>query len=204
MRNTEEELIEAAKRGDQLAYARLEQLYRAMIRSQARQFFMPGGERNDLVQEGRIGFWKAVRDYSSEKGKFHTFAEICVKRQIITAVKAATRKKQGPLNGYISLNQPYSKEEDSGSLLEALTDLKSRSPEDIYLELERSGRIASNIKASMSRFEASVLVLYYNGATYEVIAKRTGTHAKAVDNGLQRVKKKYRGVLAKENAIMTH
>jgi len=204
MRDNEEGLVEAAKRGDQLAYARLERRYRTLILSRACGYFIPGGNRDDLVQEGRIGFWKAVRDYSAELGRFSSFAEICVKRQIITAVKTATRKKQSPLNGFTSFDLAVDKEEDARCLLETLTDLKSRSTEEIYLELEESGRIARRLAESLSPFEASVLRLYYNGHSYEVIAHALNRNVKAVDNGIQRLRHKYSAALIEEGARLTH
>jgi len=201
MRNIEEGLIIAAKEGDQLAYAKLERMYRAVIRSRACRYFVPGGNRDDLIQEGRIGFWKAVRDYSTEKGRFSSFAELCVTRQILTAVKTATRKKHRPLNGYTSLDQARNKEEETGSLLETLTDLKACSVEDSFLKLEASGRIARRLAEKLSPFEARILDLRFErDYSYEEVAQHTGSHWKAVDNGIQRIRRKYDAVLMREVA----
>lgn len=201
MKRDEAGLIEAAKGGDQQAFAEIVRIYMKMIRSIARHYYMQGGDREDLIQEGRIGLWKAVRDFSTERGYFSSFAEICITRHIITAVKTASRQKHTPLRGYVSIDRlNVEGEDDPRSLLEQLTDIKSRSAEDIYVDFDQSDRVAKRLARTLSPFEASVLRLHFEGHTYEVIAKRTDKHTKAVDNGLQRVRTKYREALVREGA----
>ncbi len=184
--------MQAARNGDQLASCELVRRYRALIRSKARSYFLVGADRDDIIQEGMIGLFKAIRDYDpSREASFHSFAELCVTRQIITAVKAATRRKHSPLNGYISLSRPASPEDDGERLLSDIIAAREIcDPAEIVVGAWESNYIRSGVVEALSRFEHDVLRLYTGGASYQEIAERLGRHTKAVDNALQRVKRK--------------
>jgi RNA polymerase sporulation-specific sigma factor len=163
-----------------------------MIRSKARSYYLVGADRDDIVQEGMIGLYKAIRDYDpSRLASFHSFAELCVTRQIITAVKSATRHKHSPLNGYVSLSRSTSMEEDGERLLSDILAVKGVSdPCEIVVSAWETDFIRSGVAEALSPFEARVLNLYTNGKSYVEIADRLGRHTKAVDNALQRIKRK--------------
>jgi RNA polymerase sporulation-specific sigma factor len=191
----------AAQEGDEAAFSALSKTYRPLVRAKANNYYLPSGEREDLLQEGMIGLMKAVRGYDPSKGvTFHSFAELCVTRQIITAVKADTRKKHGPLNRSIPLTRPVSGNHGSSlELLEILTDCMSQTPEDICIEKAETDRIRACLAKSLSPLEASSFRLFYNGRCYADIALALGVNTKAVDNALTRVKEKARRAAALAN-----
>jgi RNA polymerase sporulation-specific sigma factor len=185
-------LVAASRGGDQLASGELIRRYRGLIRSKARSYFLVGADRDDIIQEGMIGLFKAIRDYdSTRQASFHSFAELCVTRQIITAVKSATRRKHSPLNGYVSLSRSTSMDEDGERLLSDILAAKEIcDPAELVISAWETNFIRAGMADALSPFEASVLRLYTKGCSYLQIAERVGRHTKAVDNALQRVKRK--------------
>jgi len=151
-----------------------------------------GADRDDIIQEGMIGLFKAIRDYDpSRQASFHSFAELCVTRQIITAVKSATRRKHSPLNGYVSLSKPASPEDDGERLLSDIIAAREIcDPAEIVIGAWETDFIRSGIVDTLSSFEHDVLKLYTGGKSYQEIAEDLGRHTKAVDNALQRIKRK--------------
>lgn len=185
-------LVRAAQQGDQGASCELIKRYRGLIRSKARSYFLIGADRDDIVQEGLIGLFKAIRDYDpTRQASFHSFAELCVTRQIITAVKSATRRKHSPLNGYVSLSRPASSEDEGERLLSDILAAKEIcDPAEIIVGAWETEFIRSGVVEALSDFETQVLRLYTGGKSYQEIADRLGRHTKAVDNALQRIKRK--------------
>jgi RNA polymerase sporulation-specific sigma factor len=185
-------LVTSAQAGDQQACADLVRRYRAMIRSKARSYYLVGADRDDIIQEGMIGLYKAIRDYDASRlASFHSFAELCVTRQIITAVKSATRHKHSPLNGYVSLSRSTSMEDEGERLLSDILAAKGVcDPAEIVVSSWETEFIRSGVVQALSPFETRVLSLYTNGRSYQEIADALGRHTKAVDNALQRVKRK--------------
>jgi len=163
-----------------------------MIRSKARSYYLVGADRDDVIQEGMIGLYKAMRDYDVTRlASFHSFAELCVTRQIITAVKSATRRKHSPLNGYVSLSRSTSMEDEGERLLSDILAAKGVcDPAEIVVASWETDFIRTGVAQALSPFEAKVVTLYTNGSSYQEIADRLGRHTKAVDNALQRVKRK--------------
>lgn len=185
-------LVRAAQQGNQHASCELIKRYRGLIRSKARSYFLIGADRDDIMQEGLIGLFKAIRDYDpTRQASFHSFAELCVTRQIITAVKSATRRKHSPLNGYVSLSRPASSEDDGERLLSDILAAKEVcDPAEIIVGAWETEFIRSGVVEALSEFETQVLRLYTGGKSYQEIADRLGRHTKAVDNALQRIKRK--------------
>ncbi|MDL2257932.1 RNA polymerase sporulation sigma factor SigH [Eubacteriales bacterium OttesenSCG-928-K08] len=188
---TDEELITASWAGDVAAEDFLYEKYKPFIRSRARSYFLIGADREDIIQEGMIGLYKAIRDYNPEKiSSFRNFAEICVTRQMITAIKAATRQKHMPLNSYVSLNKPLFSEEPERTLIDVLTMARVSDPEETVISQETYEAIAQRLKDSLSPFERKTLALYLEGLSYAEIAEQLGRQPKAVDNALQRIRHK--------------
>lgn len=192
-------LVRAAQGGDQTASAELLRRYRGLIRCKARSYYLVGADRDDVIQEGMIGLYKAIRDYDpTRQASFHSFAELCVTRQIITAVKSSTRRKHTPLNGYVSLSRPASADEDGERLLEDILAAKEIcDPAEIVIGAWETKYIRDGIVSALSEFETSVLRLYTAGRSYQEIADQLGRHTKAVDNALQRVKRKMETQIAR-------
>lgn len=194
---SDERLVIAAQNGDDRAFEQLLDRYRSFVRGKASPYFIVGADRDDIIQEGIIGFFKAVRDFrDGQGGTFKTFAEVCVLRQILTAVKNATRKKHSPLNSYVSLNKPLSGEDEASSLGEVLAYDENRNPEQIVLEKEKAGNLSKKMNEALSDFELLVLSYYIKGYGYTDIADKLGKEAKSVDNALTRVKKKLERIAA--------
>lgn len=189
---TDEALVDLGQQGDEEAVRQLFERYRNLVKARARSYFLMGGDRDDLIQEGMIGLFKAIRDYAPENGtEFRRFANVCVTRQILTAVKGATRHKHAPLNSYISLNRPmYSREDTDRTLLDTLEEKRSVDPEDIYLRKELLTEIRNNVSYVLSDMELHVLLSYLRGESYRTIAERIQRPVKAVDNAIQRTKRK--------------
>jgi RNA polymerase sporulation-specific sigma factor len=185
-------LVVAARGGDENASCELVRRYRGLIRSKARSYFFVGADRDDVIQEGMVGLFKAIRDYDpTRQASFHSFAELCVTRQIITAVKSATRRKHSPLNGYVSLSRSTSLEDDGERLLSDILAVKEIcDPAEIVISAWETNFIRTGMADALSPFESQVLKLYTNGRSYQQIADSLGRHTKAVDNALQRVKRK--------------
>ncbi len=188
----EMDLIAAAQGGDEGATAALCGKYRNLVRCKARSYFLAGAERDDVVQEGMIGLCKAIRDYRPDRqASFRSFAELCVRRQLITAIKTASRQKHAPLNGYVSLQRPMMMGEDGDRTLSDILATKAvTDPAQLVISAWEASSIKQGFTGALSSFETEVLGQYVNGRSYAQIAERLGRHPKAVDNALQRVKRK--------------
>jgi RNA polymerase sporulation-specific sigma factor len=188
----DEELVEMARQGDEQAIELLLNRYRHYARAKARSYFLAGADKEDIVQEGMIGLYKAIRDFQADKNTaFRAFAELCMTRQIITAIKTATRQKHIPLNSYVSLNKPAPDEEDdSRSLEESLETRNVSDPADLVVSAEEIDNIRASVGKVLSAFETEVLQLYMDGKSYQQIADMLGRHVKSIDNALQRIKRK--------------
>lgn len=188
---TDEEVIVYAQAGCTLAQDHLLQKYQYFARAKSRIYFLTGGDQDDIMQEGMIGLFKAVRDYRLDRDtSFRSFADLCITRQIITAVKTATRQKHGPLNTYVSLDKPVSDEEADRSLIDVLAAAKVPNPEDIFINQEDYESVSSYMASLMSPLEREVLEMYLEGHSYQEIADRLNKQIKAIDNAIQRIKKK--------------
>ena len=193
---TDEEIARLAQAGDEEASAFLLRKYKNFVRSKAHSYFLVGADHEDIVQEGMIGLFKAIRDFRPEKlASFHAFAEICVTRQIITAIKTATRQKHIPLNSYISLNKPIYEEESDSTLMDIITETQVADPEEMLIGRESYSNIESRIQESLSPFERRVMEAYMDGKSYQEIAEALGRHVKSIDNALQRIKRKLEKLL---------
>ena len=189
-KNDEEIAIEA-KTGNVIAQEYLINKYESFVKTKAKSYFLIGADREDIYQEGMIGLYKAIRDFNPDKlSTFKAFAELCVTRQIITAIKTATRQKHIPLNTYISLNKPIYEEESERTLLDVLAGLKITDPEELVISQEEKIRIEDEIEKVLSKLELKVLNSYLDGKSYQEIACDLDRHAKSIDNALQRVKRK--------------
>lgn len=186
---TDEELVKGIRMGDHGALEFLIHKYKNFVRAKARSYFLIGADHEDIVQEGMIGLYKAIRDFRGDKlASFKAFAELCITRQIITAIKTATRQKHIPLNSYVSLDKP-SHDDSERTLYDTLTGTRSN-PEDIYINQEEHSDIEDKIAQILSDLERKVLMLYLDGRSYQEIAVDLNRHVKSIDNALQRVKRK--------------
>ena len=188
----DEQVVKLAQEdGDGAALEYLLNKYKNFVRTKARSYFLIGADHEDIVQEGMIGLYKAIRDYRAEKlSSFRAFAELCVTRQIITAIKTATRQKHIPLNSYISLNKPIYEEDSDRTLLDVMTDEGMTKPEEMLIDREDLSIIEGRIGQMLSGLEKEVLVRYMEGKSYVEIADEMGRHVKSIDNALQRIKRK--------------
>lgn len=188
---TDEEIAVLAQQGDSLASEFLLNKYKNFVRSKARSYFLVGADHEDIVQEGMIGLFKAFRDFKPDKlSSFRAFAELCITRQIITAIKTATRQKHIPLNSYVSLNKPIYDEESDRTLLDVITEGRATNPEELLIGQEDLSSIEGRIGEALSDLEWEVLTSYLDGKSYQEIAEDLGRHVKSIDNALQRVKRK--------------
>lgn len=189
---TDEEIVADAKDNDNtIALEYLINKYRNFVRAKARSYFLIGAEREDIIQEGMIGLYKAIRDFRNDKlSSFRAFAELCVTRQIITAIKTATRQKHIPLNSYVSLNKPIYDEDSDRTLLDVLSGSKISDPEELVISREEFIDIEGKMCEILSDLEWKVLMSYLDGKSYQEIAVELGRHVKSIDNALQRVKRK--------------
>lgn len=188
--NTDEEIVALAQQGNADALIHLLESFKSLVRIKARGYFLIGADHEDIVQEGMIGLYKAIRDYRPDRqASFRAFADLCVKRQIITAIKTATRQKHIPLNSYVSLNKPIYEEESERTLLDVIEG-RVTNPEELFINQEEMSAIQSMIDKALSGFERQVLSAFLDGKSYQEIADALGRHVKAVDNALQRIKKK--------------
>jgi len=197
---TDEEICLLAQQADGYALEFLLNRYKNFVRSRARSYFLIGADHEDIVQEGMIGLYKAIRDFRLDKlASFRAFAELCVTRQIITAIKTATRQKHIPLNSYVSLNKPIFDEESDRTLLDVISEGRISNPEDLLIGQEDLVSIESQIGEMLSSLEWEVLTAYLDGRSYQEIAIDLGRHVKSIDNALQRVKRKMEKLLAAKN-----
>lgn len=187
----EDVVVEAQVKNNLLAQDYLLHKYKNFVRAKARTYFLIGAEKEDIIQEGMIGLYKAIRDFKNDKqASFRAFAELCVTRQIITAIKTATRQKHIPLNSYVSLNKPIYEEDSDRTLLDVISGVKVANPEDMVISREEFDDIESKMNDILSDLEWQVLMSYLDGKSYQEIAVELDRHVKSIDNALQRVKRK--------------
>ena len=188
---TDEEVVACAQQADGAALEYLLNKYKNFVRSKARSYFLIGADHEDIVQEGMIGLYKAIRDFRPDRlASFRAFAELCITRQIITAIKTATRQKHIPLNSYVSLNKPIYDEESDRTLMDVITEDALSNPESMFIDREDLSMIRGRIGEMLSDLEKQVLELYMDGKSYQEISEEMGRHVKSIDNALQRVKRK--------------
>ena len=198
----DEELVLMAQNGDDAAQEYLLDKYKSLVRAKSRAYFLIGADSEDIIQEGMIGLYKAVRDYNEEKNaSFRSFAELCVNRQMITAIKAATRQKHQPLNSYVSLNKPVYEEESEQTYMDFLQSNSGSllNPEALLIGQENKSFLEDQMVKNLSSFETRVLVLYLQGRSYFEISRGLDKPEKSIDNALQRVKKKLEKFLEEKN-----
>ncbi|MGI8922808.1 MAG: RNA polymerase sporulation sigma factor SigH [Fimbriimonadales bacterium] len=193
---TDEDAVDRAKTGDDRAAEWLFLRYRNLVERQARTYFVVGADHEDVIQEGMMGLWKAIRDFRSDKlPRFAPFAELCVTRQIITAVKTATRQKHGPLNGYISLSRSFNDDEAEGTLIDVIADRAGANPEDMLMRTRLPRNLPRALEETLSPLELVVVRRYLDSKTYHEIAGELICGTKSIDNALQRAKKKIKRLL---------
>ena len=185
----DEELVKLSHDGDELALEYLIERYKYFVRSKARSYFLVGADHEDIIQEGMIGLYKAARDYK-EESSFRSFAELCITRQMITAIKTATRQKHIPLNSYVSLNKPAFDDDSERTVEDALLQDCASDPEELIINQENVSDIENKLNEMLSPLEKKVMVLYLEGKSYVEIGELLGRHSKSVDNALQKVKRK--------------
>lgn len=197
----DEELVQLCQQNNSDATEYLLGKYKNFVRSKARSYFLIGADHEDIVQEGMIGLYKAIRDYRPDKlSSFRAFAELCITRQIITAIKTATRQKHIPLNSYVSLNKPIYDDESDRTLLDVYMEGRASNPEDLLINQENLSSINEKIIETLSSLEQQVLNDYLDGKSYQEIAENLGRHVKSIDNALQRVKRKLERYLKDKDA----
>lgn len=187
----DEELVKMVRDGDTQALDYLIKKYRNFVRAKARSYFLIGADREDIVQEGMIGLYKAIRDFQEDKlSSFKAFAELCITRQMITAIKTATRQKHIPLNSYVSLDKPIYDEESDRTLMDVLSCKSKLDPEILLIHREQFNDIEVKMSEVLSDLERQVLMHYLDGRSYQEISDDLNRHVKSIDNALQRVKRK--------------
>lgn len=187
----DESLVEYVREGDSAALEYLITKYKNFVRAKSRSYFLIGADHEDILQEGMIGLYKAIRDFQGDKqSSFKAFAELCITRQIITAIKTATRQKHIPLNSYISLDKPIYDEESDRTLLDVISGSKVSDPEELLINQEEFDDIESKMGEILSDLERKVLMHYLDGRSYQEISEDLDRHVKSIDNALQRVKRK--------------
>ncbi|WP_416148162.1 RNA polymerase sporulation sigma factor SigH [Salipaludibacillus sp. HK11] len=187
----DESLVEYVREGDSAALEYLITKYKNFVRAKSRSYFLIGADHEDILQEGMIGLYKAIRDFQSDKqSSFKAFAELCITRQIITAIKTATRQKHIPLNSYVSLDKPIYDEESDRTLLDVICGSKVGNPEELLINQEEFDDIELKMGEILSDLERKVLMHYLDGRSYQEISEDLDRHVKSIDNALQRVKRK--------------
>ncbi|RCX14013.1 RNA polymerase sporulation sigma factor SigH [Fontibacillus sp. BL9] len=187
----DEDIVEAVRNGDSEALEYLINKYRSFVRAKARSYFLIGADREDIIQEGMIGLYKSIRDFRGDKlASFKAFAELCITRQIITAIKTATRQKHIPLNSYVSLDKPIYDEDSDRTLLDVICGSRVCDPEELIINQEEFTGLEDKMSEILSDLERKVLMLYLDGRSYQEIAVDLNRHVKSIDNALQRVKRK--------------
>lgn len=187
----DESLVEYVREGDSGALEYLINKYKNFVRAKARSYFLIGADHEDIVQEGMIGLYKAIRDFRGDKlSSFKAFAELCITRQIITAIKTATRQKHIPLNSYVSLDRPIYDEDSDRTLLDVICGNRVTNPEELLINQEEFVDIELKMGQILSELERKVLMLYLDGRSYQEISIDLNRHVKSIDNALQRVKRK--------------
>ena len=192
----DDEIIKLIKNNNKDALDYLINKYKNIVKIISRTYFMIGADKEDVIQEGMIGLYKAIRDYSKEyNASFNTFSKICIERQLITAIKSANRKKHQPLNTYLSLNNLIYEENDEVTFLEKVEESNIFNPEEILINKENFESMEKAIKDILSEFERKVLYFYLKGESYSFIAKNLEKDEKAIDNAIQRIRKKFLKIL---------
>ncbi|ANB58849.1 RNA polymerase sigma-H factor [Anoxybacillus sp. B7M1] len=187
----DEVLVERVHQGDSDALDFLIHKYQNFVRAKARSYFLVGADKEDIIQEGMIGLYKAIRDFKEDKlTSFKAFAELCITRQMITAIKTATRQKHIPLNSYVSLDKPIYDDESDRTLMDVISGTKATDPEELIINREEVDDIEIKMAELLSDLERKVLVLYLDGRSYQEISEELNRHVKSIDNALQRVKRK--------------
>ncbi len=187
----DEDFVSKARTGDERACECLVGRYRSFVETKARAYFLAGADHDDVVQEGMIGLYKAIRDFNCDRrSKFRPFAELCVTRQIITAVKTATRQKHTLLNGYLSINASLSGDDGDGHLVDMIPDSNGVNPEEAVMKSRGLGNLHDAIKHLLSDLERKVLKCYLEGKSYREMSRELECQQKSIDNALQRVKRK--------------
>lgn len=195
-------LVQLIRQGNTDALEFLIRKYKSFVYSKTRTYFLIGSDREDVIQEGLIGLYKAIVDYKEERlSSFRRFAELCITRQIITSIKTATRQKHLPLNSYVSLDKPVYDEDSERTLLDVIAGTEDLDPQRLLLSKEKYQHIQSQLVSHLSLLERNALNYYLEGCTYEEIASRLGRRTKSIDNALQRVKKKLEHLI-KQNELM--
>ncbi len=188
---TDEKVIEVIQSGDNMALNYLMNKYNDLVNMKASKFFMAGAERDDIIQEGMIGLYKATKSFKAEKqNSFKTFANLCIERQLITALKTSNRQKNIPLNSAFSLNSAAYEENDDVPVLDILDTKTVEDPAEMLTQKEYYRSIQNKINESLSDFESQVLHYYKQGKSYATIAEKLGTKVKSVDTAIQRIRKK--------------
>lgn len=189
---TDEQIISHIKEGDDQALSFLLEKYKDLVNSKVGKYFIIGAEKEDIIQEGMIGLYKSIKNFDScKQNTFKTFANICVERQLITAIKSSNRQKHIPLNSYLSLNTAaYDNDEDGAQMIETFDSKTIEDPLDTIMKKEYFEEIQDTMHKSLSKFEEKVLERYVQGESYEIIAKKLDTPIKSVDNAIQRIRKK--------------
>ena len=199
----DQELVERVREGDERCVEILLDRYRNFARSKARSYFLAGSDKEDVVQEGMIGLYKAIRDFDLEQETpFRAFAELCISRQILTAIKTANRNKHQPLNSSISLDAPaYANERSDKSVADNLMAPTITDPAELLISAEEIEAIRNSMRDNLTELEGDVLRLYMDGKSYEEIAGALGNHVKSIDNALQRIKRKLQRHLDQRDAL---
>ncbi len=198
----DEELIDRLREGESCIIDYIMDKYKNLVRSKARSMYILGADTEDLIQEGMIGLFKAVRDYDCGRdASFFTFADLCVSRQMYTAIQASQRKKHWPLNHAVSLSGEEQEPEYKGGFQEIALNGQENNPEALFLDKERLELLETQIERELSTFEKQVLDLHMTGMSYSQIAKVLGRDEKSTDNALQRVKAKIRKILKNQDKV---
>jgi RNA polymerase sporulation-specific sigma factor len=197
------ELVDRTRSGEERALEILLARYRNFARSKARSYFLAGSDREDVVQEGMIGLYKAIRDFDlAQETPFRAFAELCISRQILTAIKTANRNKHIPLNSSVSLDAPaYRSDEGSISVGDNLVSNSMSDPAEFVISAQEVEALKESMRSNLTQLEGDVLRLYMDGKSYEEIAGALGNHVKSIDNALQRIKRKLQRHIAQRDAV---
>ena len=190
---TDEQIISEIKNGDEEALSYILEKYKDLVNVKVSKYFIIGAEKEDTVQEGMIGLFKAIKNYNAEKqNSFKSFANICIERQLITAIKTSNRQKHQPLNSYLSLNTAAyeNNDDDSVELLETFNIKTIEDPLETIMKQEQYNEVETAVNKNLSKFEQKVLSRFLNGESYTVIAKKLNTPVKSIDNAIQRIRKK--------------
>lgn len=199
LEKSDEAIIQSIRNGDEQAQEYILNKYKPLVKAKSRAYFLIGADREDIIQEGMIGLYKAIRDYRREKNtSFRSFAELCINRQIITAIKAATRQKHLPLNSYVSLNKPVFDNDLENTYIDMIKEESVLNPETVLIGQENKNFIEAQIMKRLSPFETRVLFLYLQGRSYFEISKILTKTEKSIDNALQRIKRKVEKCLNEE------